>query len=82
MRGEPWFIYRKEAGRFRAMPVTWQGWAMLLGGIALTVAAVVIVGYMTEGQHLAVRLILAAIVNVAGILGILAVALRKGRPSA
>ncbi|GAA4007572.1 hypothetical protein [Sphingomonas humi] len=81
MPGEPWFIYRKEPGRFRAMPASWQGWAVLLGGILLTIAAFFAVMRATEGVNLFVRILLGFVPNLIGILTISAIAYRTGRPS-
>ncbi|GAA4039696.1 hypothetical protein GCM10022281_20700 [Sphingomonas rosea] len=81
MRGDPWFIYKLSAGRFRAAPASWQGWVVLIGGILLTMVAVTAAIAVTEGEPLGARIGLVAFANLAGIGAILLTAYRTGRPS-
>jgi hypothetical protein len=78
---DPWFIYRKEAGKFRAMPISWQGWCTFLGGIGSTIALNYFVMRATDGWSLMPRLAASGAIIIVGIGAICWVAYRKGRPS-
>lgn len=81
MRGDPWFIYRLSAGRFRAAPARWQGWAVLIGGILITIAATILAMTLAEDQSPAIRMIAGFVPILVGIGAILLTAYRTGRPS-
>ena len=81
MSDDPWFIYKRESGRFKAAPANWQGWFTFLGGIAVTVGSGISIMTMTESYPFILRFVALNAVILAGIGAILLVALRKGRPS-
>lgn len=81
MRSEAWFVYRRSAGRFRAMPVSWQGWAVLVGGIVATMLVGMAALRATAPWPFALRLVAHFLVVTTGVLSIYWVAYRKGRPS-
>jgi hypothetical protein len=81
MSGNPWFIYRRERGRIKAAPVTWQGWLVFLGGTVMTIALALLVMLNTEGHAFVERSVAFSIVILVGVGAICLVAVRKGRPS-
>ncbi len=81
MNDNPWFIYRRQAGKFRAKPISWQGWCAFLGGIALTITLNYLVMWATDGWPLMPRMAASGAVIFFGIGAICWVADRKGRPS-
>lgn len=57
MSGEPWFIYRREGGRIRNAPASWQGWFIFPSGIAATMFMVLQVMLATDGFPFFVRFV-------------------------
>lgn len=81
MSEDPWFIYRREAGRIRFAPATWQGWLVFLGGIAATIVVAVAIMLATDGYPLVVRIVAFTLSIFVGVGALCLVAIRKGRPS-
>ena len=81
MSVDPWFIYRRENGRFRAMPANWQGWSFFIAVLACTVVLSLAMARMTAGFPFAVRFVALAAVILIGVAAICLVTVRKGRPS-
>jgi hypothetical protein len=78
---EPWFIYRREGGRIRFAPATWQGWLTFVSGIVTTILVTVSVMLASGGQPFWVRFASPFLVISTGVLALCVVAVRKGRPS-
>jgi membrane protein YdbS with pleckstrin-like domain len=76
-----WFLYSRTAGRITAAPANWRGWLALVIGVLLTVAVAVGVMRLTGGFHPAVRLLALGAAILAGVLVLIRLAVRKGRPS-
>ncbi len=81
MSDDPWFIYKKETGRFTAMPANWRGWSAFVVGIVLTIGLSLKIMEMTEGYAFIMRLFAINAVILAGVGAICMLAYRKGRPS-
>ena len=54
---KPWFKYSKDAGRFSAMPVSWQGWVAFLAFIAGAILASTTVLRLLAGQSIVLALL-------------------------
>ena len=81
MSDDPWFIYKREGGRFRATPANWQGWSTFIGGIALTTSLGFKALSMAEGAPFFIRFVALGAIILTGVGAICFVAIRKGRPS-
>ena len=76
---EPWF--RMDGSVFRFRPVTWQGWAVVLGAAALDLillAAAVALSLLTDDPALALLPVIGMPVVLAVLF--LIIAARVGRP--
>ncbi len=81
MSNDPWFIYRREGGRVRYAPATWQGWFIFLGGIAATIFMTIQVMLATDGYPFFVRFVALGLAILVGVGALCLVAIRTGRPS-
>jgi hypothetical protein len=81
MSDDPWFIYRRERGRIRFAPATWQGWLIFFGSIAATIVIALAVMLATDGYSLVVRIVAFTLAIFVGVGALCLLAISKGRPS-
>jgi hypothetical protein len=79
--GGHWFNYTRTAGLITAAPTNWKSWAVLLGGIALIIAAGMGPMTLMQGLHPLFQVAGLSLVIVTGVLLIVGIAVAKGKPA-
>jgi hypothetical protein len=74
-----WFEYTTSAGRFTAIPVSPMGWVVLCGGILVPLAVMTLAAPLFIPLPIFVKLPFLFAVIVGSVLGVMKIAIAKGR---